>query len=320
MGETFVHGCIQARRTPGGNITIDTTHTSGGLIRSLGVRPHIEIENADLDDAIAALQAVRGRRFEVGDRVRVVAGAPHLGWIGQTGTVVKDLRAIEGRESKPWNVRIDGVPPQAPHLGYAPVVAFATDELQAVPAPDRQARYAPVPLTPDVIAAAERSPDLARKVEEAVAKTIADNHERMIAHLKGRPPEPRTAIDAFGELGRKMEQIATEAAQQPNPTFQAIAGDAQPDAIAATGRWRVYFNKHGSADLPWCIAPDVGGWELAVKDIRITTEARTIYQPKATPDDEDGRPSAWIAVEGRLVVTAGRASITATNEPEVKRP
>lgn len=93
-----------------------------------------------------------------------------------------------------------------------------------------------------------------------------------------------------------------------------------PTAIVAIGCWRVYFNKHNSADLPWCVAPDAGGWELAVPAILITTEAQTVYQPKATPDHEDGKPSAWIAVEGRLIVAGGRASISAGGEPEAQHP
>lgn len=150
-----ISGQIRAARTPGGNITIDTTHTVRGLIRDLGKAsygPHIEIERADLDDAIAVLQVLRG-----GESV------------------------------------------------------------------------------------------------------------------------------------------------------------AQPGAFAATGRWRVYFNKHGAAPLVWCIASEQApGWELAVADILITTEAQTVYRPKATPDDEDGRPSAWLAVEGKLIVVASGASISAT--------
>lgn len=81
--------------------------------------------------------------------------------------------------------------------------------------------------------------------------------------------------------------------------------------FTATGRWRVYFNKHSAAGLPWCVAPDEGGWELAVAAVAIGIEAETRYQPKATPDDEDGRPSAWLAVDGKLTVVGGRASIGA---------
>jgi len=54
----IVRGSISAALLPGGNVTLDTTHTIGGLVRSLDGRPHIEIERADVDCAIAALQAI----------------------------------------------------------------------------------------------------------------------------------------------------------------------------------------------------------------------------------------------------------------------
>jgi hypothetical protein len=92
------------------------------------------------------------------------------------------------------------------------------------------------------------------------------------------------------------------------------APDALPlgQAFALAGSWRVYFNRHGAADRPWCVAPDAGGWEVAVTSVGISTVAETVYRPKATPDDEDGRPSAWIAVDGQLtVLVSGHASIGA---------
>lgn len=80
--------------------------------------------------------------------------------------------------------------------------------------------------------------------------------------------------------------------------------------FALTGIWRVYFNRHGAAGRPWCIAPDAGGWEVAVSSVSISTVAETVYRPKPTPDDEDGRPSAWIAVDGYLTVhLTGHATI-----------
>lgn len=185
-------GCIRAGRTPGGNITIDTTHTVGGLIRTIGSRPWIEIERADLDDAIAALQALRGD----------------------------------------------------------------------------PARYAPDAVPPGALADASLRLEIASKMEAA--------HERLIAHLNERQPAP--------------------------------AG------LAMRGRWRIYFNKHGRSDLPWCVAPEDGGWEIAVASVGIGVgvAAATVYQPKVTPDDEDGRPSAWIAVEGVLrVPPSGHAGIGA---------
>lgn len=66
---------------------------------------------------------------KVGDRVRVVGGAPHLGWIGQTGTITMKARPDH---ASPWNVRIDGCPPHASHLGYHPIVAFGTAELEVI--------------------------------------------------------------------------------------------------------------------------------------------------------------------------------------------
>jgi hypothetical protein len=83
-------------------------------------------------------------------------------------------------------------------------------------------------------------------------------------------------------------------------------------SFALNGSWRVYFNRHGAADRPWCVAPDAGGWEVAVTSVGIFGTAVTAYFPKATPDDEDGRPSAWIAVDGHLTVRdSGHASIEA---------
>jgi hypothetical protein len=52
-------GSIRAWRRPGGNVGLDTTHV-GSLIRNTGTGPHIVIERADLEDAIAALQALAG--------------------------------------------------------------------------------------------------------------------------------------------------------------------------------------------------------------------------------------------------------------------
>jgi len=59
-GTTVIRGSIKASRVSSGNVTLDTTHTVRGLLRSLGGPPHIEIERADLDDAIAALQVLAG--------------------------------------------------------------------------------------------------------------------------------------------------------------------------------------------------------------------------------------------------------------------
>lgn len=81
-------------------------------------------------------------------------------------------------------------------------------------------------------------------------------------------------------------------------------------AFVAHGTWRVYFNRHGSNGVPWCIAPDSGGWELVVVSFSIITNSKTVYRAKATPDEDDGCPSAWISATGQLTVLAtGHATI-----------
>jgi hypothetical protein len=68
---------------------------------------------------------------------------------------------------------------------------------------------------------------------------------------------------------------------------------------------RLHFNRHGAAPLVWCLATD--NFEIAVKGFRVYGVAiETIYRPKETPDDEDGKPSAWLApvqISRKVVVT-----------------
>ena len=81
--------------------------------------------------------------------------------------------------------------------------------------------------------------------------------------------------------------------------------------MTSTGKFRVYFNRHGAEPLMWCISPESGLWELAVRSVQLATPtAETVYRKKETADEDDGRPSAWIAVEGVLTVhTHGHATI-----------
>ena len=79
--------------------------------------------------------------------------------------------------------------------------------------------------------------------------------------------------------------------------------------MKVTGHFRIYFNRHGAAPLVWCVATEQ--WELAVAAIDIRAPVRTVYAPKSTPDDEDGRPSAWLEVTGVLTMTASCARIEA---------
>lgn len=67
-----------------------------------------------------------------------------------------------------------------------------------------------------------------------------------------------------------------------------------------TGPMRVHFNRHSAKPLVWCVSTD--HWELAVSAIAIRTEVRSVYRPKDTSDEEDGKPSAWFELDGTLEV------------------
>lgn len=76
-----------------------------------------------------------------------------------------------------------------------------------------------------------------------------------------------------------------------------------------SGTFRVYFNRHGAAPLLWCVAPspntNAGAWprwEIAVRLVSFASGCSTGYSGKATPDDEDGRPSAWLEGCGTLTI------------------
>lgn len=79
-------------------------------------------------------------------------------------------------------------------------------------------------------------------------------------------------------------------------------------ALEFTGKLRVYFNRLGAAPMMWCVSPEFRGpdglWEIAVRSVSLGPGVRseTVWHPKETPDDEDGRPSGWIATEGRLTI------------------
>lgn len=79
-----------------------------------------------------------------------------------------------------------------------------------------------------------------------------------------------------------------------------------------TGALRVYFNRLSAEPMMWCVSPEDGLWELAVRVVRVTVPTETIWRRKETPDDEDGRPSAWLAASGHLRIFAdGTATVTA---------
>lgn len=94
-----------------------------------------------------------------------------------------------------------------------------------------------------------------------------------------------------------IEDIARAMQQQGSRPSRAVVRQH----FSVAGRFRVYFNRHQAAPLVWCVSlGDV--LELAVACVEITAPVRTVYGPKATPDDEDGKPSAWLEVDGTLTV------------------
>ncbi len=135
------------------------------------------------------------------------------------------------------------------------------------------------------------------------------------AHPPGRWPgfedAMRTAFDRPFVVEYKGKRPNSDDAARVSPEDRA-AVEAVPRqfGLRAPGCYRLYFNRHGAAPLVWCVAPDGGGWELAVKSVEITAPCATVYTAKPTPDDEDGQPSAWIRVEGVLTVDAdGHATV-----------
>lgn len=138
-------------------------------------------------------------------------------------------------------------------------------------------------------------------------------------------PEDRAAVEAQSSIIDQPRMFEREgdvwARTSTGTEVKLTSGVAQVSAISGTdkprpfglrapGCYRLYFNRHGVVPLVWCVAPDGGGWELAVKSVEITAPCATVYTPKPAADDEDGQPSAWIRVEGVLTVDAdGHATV-----------
>ncbi len=154
----------------------------------------------------------------------------------------------------------------------------------------------------------------------ADADNFRNGMEIAAAPFVDAAPAPRCGAALIASVDRPAGTVTIE---RPGDIVGLQAGDflftrepqaapaVDPAQLSCVGRWRIYFNRHGAAGLPWCVAPDAGGWEIAVAEVRIDGAARTVYQAKATPDDEDERPSGWVAVEGALtVLSCGAATIT----------
>ena len=101
-------------------------------------------------------------------------------------------------------------------------------------------------------------------------------------------------------------------------TMCDVWNERERESFSIAGTFRIHFNRHSAAPLVWSIAlvNHAGGdhpaahWEITVAELTVTTMMRTVYAPKATPDSEDGKPSAWLEVDGVLTVVGGEATIT----------
>ncbi len=132
-------------------------------------------------------------------------------------------------------------------------------------------------------------------------------------HDKGCPDGPYHGTDYQGLLA---------AARSPRGFYASLAKDESSAgfprlerlqrSFSMLGKWRVYFNRHGAEPLMWCISPEDGSWEIAVRDVQLATIAESVYRKKPVADEDDGRPSAWFSIEGQLTINpAGFATIGA---------
>jgi hypothetical protein len=173
-------------------------------------------------------------------------------------------------------------------------MADSGDEESAIPTDDE--------IAADEIAAAERAAtDVEQRYQqrERGMRSAAREVDAAMEHAEAErlnPPMLYRAGD--GPVEQQIAGLARKIhASGVTPSSLAIG-----QSFAMYGRWRVYFNRHQAAPLVWCVASD--HFEFAVADLVIEVPVRTVYQPKAMPDDEDGKPSAWLEFEGTLLIDA----------------
>jgi hypothetical protein len=135
------------------------------------------------------------------------------------------------------------------------------------------------------------------------------------SHVDAERPRMRTGQIMVRESDPRSGVVYTEgdvrsAVPMASDTdyLYRIARDHESGISAGAGTFRVHFNRHTAAPLVWCVATDQ--WEIAVSSVVIDAEVRSVYRAKSMPDDEDGKPSAWLEVSGVLVVVGSEARIT----------
>ena len=79
--------------------------------------------------------------------------------------------------------------------------------------------------------------------------------------------------------------------------------------MTASGTVRLHFNRAAAAPIVWSVSTHE--WSLDVSAIVVRGLMRSVYKPKDTADEDDGKPSAWFEVTGLLVVRDGVAVIEA---------
>lgn len=146
--------------------------------------------------------------------------------------------------------------------------------------------------------------------------SIIGNPPGLLGHGQ---PGLHTTPDRTAHLEMQLQRRSGQANRFDSG--RAIEPERPRAAFYALGRFRVHFNRAGAAPLVWCVASIDGQWEIAVREVTINGHARTVYAPKSTSDDEDGKPSAWISVDGRLdVLVDGRALISALDGADQQSP
>lgn len=107
--------------------------------------------------------------------------------------------------------------------------------------------------------------------------------------------------EALAAMQLEDEQARDEIAHERLKTPRA--------RIALKGRFRFYFNHHGAAPLVWCVAPEDGEFEIAIRGFELRVDSEAVYRKKAEADEDDGRPSGWIACTGDLEIEDGIARV-----------
>lgn len=83
------------------------------------------------------------------------------------------------------------------------------------------------------------------------------------------------------------------------------------------GMFRIYFNRHGDAPRVWCVQQANGHLEILCKHVVVDGALMaTVYKPKEVADEDDGIPSAYFQVYGRLEIEATGSVVITPAEPE----